>query len=69
MTLTDIENLEKDFLTPSDIAPILHTNHYSISIQARTDPSKLGFPVIVIGNRTLIPKLGFLRFCRGDLHE
>jgi hypothetical protein len=66
MTLADIENLHKDFLIPSDIASLLHVHQYSISVQARTDPAKLGFAVIVVGNKTLIPKGAFVKFCKGE---
>lgn len=69
MTLNEIESLQKDFLIPSDIAPLLRVHQYSISLQARADPAKLGFPVVVVGNKTLIPKAAFIQFCRGRTQE
>lgn len=64
-TLQDIENCPKPMLIPTDIAPVLGCDPYSINVQARENPDALGFPVIVMGTRVRIPKDGFLRFCRG----
>lgn len=67
MTLSDIENRNKEFLIPSDIAEILGCDKYSINKQAQTDASKLGFPVVVMGTRVRIPKQAFIKFCKGEL--
>ena len=65
-TLNEVKASHKDVLTPTDIAPILQMNPYSISKQARTDPSKLGFNVSVAGTRTKIPRKAFIRFMEGE---
>ncbi len=64
-TLQEIENSPKTVLVPADVAPVLGCEAYNINLQAKADPSKLGFPVIMIGSRVKIPKEGFLRFMRG----
>lgn len=64
-SLAEIEALDRDFLTPAIVAGCLGCDQYSINLQAQADASKLGFPTIVYGTRVLIPKEGFLRFCRG----
>lgn len=64
-TLAEIEAMDREFLTPAIVAGALGWDQYSISLQAKIDPKALGFPVIRHGTRTLIPKEGFLRFCRG----
>lgn len=64
MRLDEIEALEKDVLLPKDVAGCLGCNPYSINIQAKDDPGKLGFPVVVLGTRVLIPKDGFLNYMR-----
>ena len=64
-TLAEIEAMDREFLTPAIVAGCLGWDQYSISLQAKIDPKALGFPVIRHGSRTLIPKEGFLRFCRG----
>lgn len=66
LRLADIENLEVDTLTPNEVGKCLRCMPYSINLQAQADPKKLGFPVVVVGSRVLIPKEGFLRFMRGE---
>lgn len=66
MTLDDLRRLPMNTLTPAQVAPLLGVKEHAIRIQARSDASKLGFPVIVIGNRTKIPRLPFIRFMTGE---
>lgn len=62
MTMAEIKGSDKALLLAKDVAPILGCDPHSIRIQAREYPEQLGFPVVVIGNRTLIPRKPFLRF-------
>lgn len=62
MTLRQIRESDKIYLTAADIADIVESDASSIRRQAQEDPGKLGFPVIVIGNRVKIPREGFLYF-------
>lgn len=66
--LDELEKIERDFLIPKDVAPVLGVDPYNINIQAKQDIARgtnsLGFPVIVIGSRVKIPKLPFIRFMR-----
>lgn len=64
MNLSDIEKMDKEFLRAEDIAPVLGIKPHYIRLQAHDKPELLGFPTIATGNRTLIPKEGFLYFCR-----
>lgn len=66
-TLNDIEALPKEFLLASDVADYLGTNPDFIRGQAHEDPTKLGFPVVVIGTRVKIPKEPFIKFMRGEI--
>lgn len=63
-TLEEIEACGKPMLIPSDIADYIGSDAHSIRLQARANAAALGFPVILVGNRTLIPREGFVRFCR-----
>lgn len=63
-TLDEIEACGKQMLLPADVADFLGCDPQSIRLQARADAAALGFPVIVVGNRTLFPREGFVRFCR-----
>ena len=62
MTVKEIQGSDKAFLTPADIAEVLGSDKHTISIVARDNPEKLGFPVTRIGNRTKIPRLRFLAY-------
>lgn len=62
MTIEEMQNSPQRWLTPSDIAPVLETDANTIRRQAFEDPSKLGFPVVVLCKRIKINRVGFLRF-------
>ena len=67
--MTELERLEamdKVMLTVTDVAKVLECNPQIIRLQAREEPEKLGFPVCVMKSRVKIPKLGFLRWLRGE---
>lgn len=52
-------------ITPAEAAKVLGCNPNSIRQAARRRPELLGFPVIVMGNRVLIPRIPFLNFLEG----
>ena len=62
MTIQEIQKSERPFLRPVDVAEVLGCDPQCIRILARTDRDRLGFPVCVIGTRTKIPRIPFLRF-------
>lgn len=62
MTLEEIRKSDKDFLTPEDVRGVLGCMPYTINVQAKEDPKKLGFPVCVMGTRVRIPRKGFLHW-------
>lgn len=61
-SIQDIIALDKDYLTPAEIAGVLGSDPQTIRVAARVDPQRLGFPVVVIGSRVKIPKAAFLRY-------
>lgn len=67
MTLSEIKNLNKDFLNPADIATFIGCSPQVLRVIARTHPEKLGFPVCVIRTRVRIPRLAFIKWLNGDL--
>lgn len=69
MTLAEIKASDKEMLLPTDIHKILGCDAHSIRLQARELPGTLGFNVVVIGNRTLIPRKAFLRFMGEETEE
>ena len=63
MILLDLSKFEdKLLLTPAEASQILGCDPQSIRCQAKEDPSKLGFEVIVMGARVMIPRIPFYRF-------
>ena len=62
MTLAEIKESNKLWLTPDEIAPVIGAHAQSIRAAAREKPELLGFPVTVVGRRTRIPRIPFLRF-------
>lgn len=62
MTLDDIKKMECNFITPDTASKILGCNPQGIRLAARQCPNELHFPTIVIGNRTKIPRLPFIKF-------
>lgn len=66
MTLDDIKNMDREMLSPAIVAKVIHCNPYYITIQARTNPTALGFPVSVQGTRTRIPRRAFIKWMEGE---
>lgn len=65
MTLNELRDYPKDFLTPAQIAPILGCDPQDIRVAARLRPDLLGFSVSVIGTRVKVPRLAFIRWMEG----
>jgi len=66
MTIEDIKKMNKDILTPGDIAPVLGCDPNIIREQARQDIKKLGFPAAKIGTRVKIPRKAFIAWYEGS---
>ena len=66
MSIEEMKLIDKDWLTPKEIAGCLGCTAYAINQQAATDAGKLGFPVIMIGKRVKIPRKAFIRFMEGE---
>lgn len=66
MTLQEIKALDREYLTPAQIAPILGCDAQDIRVAARQRPDLLGFSVSVIGTRVKVPRLAFIKWMTGD---
>ena len=62
MTIDQVIISDKLFLTPADVCQILKCDPQAIRAQAHNDPSKLGFPIIVMNRRIRIPREAFLKY-------
>lgn len=65
MTLNEIRELDREYLTPAEVASVLGCDPQGVRVWAREAPEALGFPVIVLPHRTKIPKEGFIRHMEG----
>lgn len=65
MTLNELQTSDKVMLVPADVCEILGCDPYSINVQAKEDPRKLGFPVCVMGTRVKIPRIAFIKWLNG----
>ena len=66
-SIQDLIALDRDYLTPAEIAGVLGTTPQTIRVAARVDPQRLGLPVVVIGSRVKIPKAAFLRYMGAEV--
>lgn len=64
MTLHEMEESAKHFLTPEEVSEVLGCKPYTINCQAKADPSKLGFAVCLMGASVRIPRQAFLHWLR-----
>lgn len=69
MTLDEIRSLEREYLIPSEIAPILGVDAQDVRVAARQCPERLGFNVSVIGSRVKVPKRAFIRWMEGNTND
>lgn len=65
MTLEEVKAIDREYLTPAQVASVLGCDPHGIRVWARQCPEQLGFPVSVIKHRVKIPKEGFINFMRG----
>ena len=65
MTIEDIKKMDKEILTPGDIAPVLGCDPNLIRWQAKQNIKQLGFPASKMGSRIKIPKQGFINWYEG----
>lgn len=66
MTLSDIERITSDWLTPAQVASYMNSDPQTIRTAAHQRPDLLGFPVTIMGSRVKIPKMPFIKYCKGE---
>ena len=65
MTIEDIKKMNKEILTPGDVAPLLNCDPNVLRYQAKQDIKQLGFPASKIGSRIKIPRQAFISWWEG----
>ncbi len=66
MTLQEIREIDRDYLTPAQVASVLGCDPQDIRVAAKEKPGLLGFNVTVIGTRVKIPRLAFIAHMTGE---
>jgi len=66
-TLKDLRDMDQDTITPQIAGDVLGCCGATLGLMAHQDPDSLPFPVLCIGNRTVIPREGFIAFMEGKL--
>lgn len=67
MTLQEIKNMDREFITPGIAAKILGCDPQYLRITARQAREELGFPVVILRSRVKIPRLAFIRYMEGEV--
>ena len=67
LKLTDIEQMDCEFLKPEIIASVIGCSAQRIRNQADDDMKSLGFPISKVGHGYWIPKEGFLNWARHQI--
>ena len=65
MTLEEIKKTEKNWLTPSDIAPFIGSHPQTIINSARQHPDLVGYPFTFCGTNMKISTVGFINWYEG----
>jgi len=68
-TLAELAAMDREMLTPADVAPLLDSSAQSVRSQAQVNAAALGFHVCIVKNRVYIPKLAFLRWMHYPVTE
>lgn len=66
MTMQEIQDYRRDYLTPAQVASVLGCDPQDIRVAAKEKPGLLGFNVTVIGTRIKIPRLAFIAHMTGE---
>ena len=64
--MREIERSEDIFLLADDVAKAIGVAPQNLREQAKDEPHKLGFNVIVVGTSIKIPRVPFLKYVRGS---
>ena len=62
MTLQELREMTDDTITPAQAADVLGCTGFLLGRMCQEEPQKVPFPFICIGNKTIIPRLGFIRW-------
>ena len=61
-SLEDVRAMTEDVITPAIAGAVLGCTGFLLGQMCHKEPEKVQFPFICIGNKTIIPRLGFIRW-------
>ena len=64
-TLADLRVMTDDTITPAIAADVLGCTGHLLGRMCHEQPDKVEFPFICIGNKTISPREGFIRWAEG----
>ena len=65
LTIEQIRQMDKDTLTPEEASGPLGCTGFLLGRMCHEEPEKVLFPFLCVGNRTIIPRIGFLNWFDG----
>ena len=63
--LNDLRDMTEDTITPAIAGDVLGCTGFLLGRMCHEEPDKVPFPFICIGNKTIIPRMGFIRWAEG----
>lgn len=61
-SLADVRAMTDDTITPKIAGDVLGCTGFLLGKMCKNEPDKVPFPFIFIGNKTIIPRVGFIRW-------
>lgn len=67
--LQDLRDMEDDVITPAIAGDVLGCTGFLLGRMCHEEPASVQFPFICIGNKTIIPREGFIRWAEGRMEK
>ena len=67
--LQDLRDMEDDVITPTIAGDVLGCTGFLLGRMCHEEPANVQFPFICIGNKTIIPREGFIRWAEGRMEK
>ena len=65
-SLQDLRDMTDDVITPAIVGDVLGCTGFLVGRMCHEEPEKEQFPFLCIGNKTIIPREGFIRWAEGQ---
>lgn len=63
--LEDLKKMTEDTITPAIAGEVLGCTGHLLGRMCHEEPYKVGFPFQCVGNKTIIPRVGFINWMEG----